>query len=61
MELPRQPLPVTIIIVAHDERDATFWYRQLEKKTEYKGDLLQQMHATGLVQSFKIHPRAIND
>lgn len=52
----RQPKPVTVTIEGEPE-DVCYWYRQLMRRAEFKGDLAIAYNAN----SFTIHPRAVND
>ncbi len=57
----RQPEPV--IVVIHGAReDILYWYDQLKRRAEFKGDVTQAEN-TGMFSAiaFKIYPRAVND
>lgn len=57
----RQPEPVTVRITG-DDRDVTYWLRELMRRAEFKGDMVQTIDGTGnRCAAFRIFPRAVND
>lgn len=52
----RQPKPV-LVTLSGDLEDVQYWKRELMRRAEFKGDLVQGLGA-GM---FKIYPRAVND
>lgn len=57
----RQPMPVKITIEGADPRDVDYWYRQLTRSAEFKGDMTQTEPGEPMKHTFTIHPRAVND
>jgi hypothetical protein len=59
MELPRQPLPVSIAVDGDEQVDIEYWLRELRRYVEGRG------HNTGKdmdgPNAFKIYPRAVNE
>jgi hypothetical protein len=58
----RQPQPVEVRVSGH-ELDTAYWCRELMRRAEFKGDMVQiiSTDAGTEVMTFKIYPRAVND
>lgn len=52
----RQPKPVKVTLEGETE-DIDYWFRELKRRAEFKGDLVEQKHRN----IFTIYPRAVND
>ena len=55
MNFGRQPQKVTVKFEGELE-DITYWIRELARRAEFKGDLVDQFG-----DRFVIYPRAVND
>lgn len=56
----RQPQSVTVEL-GGDQRDVDYWSRELARRAEFKGDMVQMVHYGAGRTGFKIFPRAVND
>ena len=56
----RQPQPVSVELVG-DQTDVDYWLRELSRRAEFKGDMVQRIHYGAGRAGFKIFPRAVND
>jgi hypothetical protein len=57
----RQPLPVTVTVKGEPE-DVQYWLRELMRRAECKGDLVQgHPFIDSFEAKFTIYPRAVND
>ena len=52
----RQPKPLKVTLDGEGP-DVDYWMRELMRRAEFKGDMVQQKHGN----IFIIHPRAVND
>lgn len=55
-------MPVEVKI-SGDERDTEYWCRELMRRAQFKGDMVQLISSDAghEVMTFKIYPRAVND
>lgn len=53
----RQPQPVEVFVTGKEPQDVLYWVRELKRRAEFKGDLVEPRGSCGFV----IFPRAVND